>query len=85
MARHPRLFLPEARYHVYCRVDEIADCERHPDATTFDGLNLAEVRAELKMNELVRRFESATGRSVSDLTCYEEESSWQRSQWGDTG
>ena len=137
MPRHPRLFLPGATYHVYCRVahgefvfdddfeamefieilrkvrdlrgfgandvrapaddylhwlrsvaearwanagvselpwwiqanhvDEIADADRHPDATTFDGLGLAEERAELGLGEFAARFEAASGNALGDL------------------
>jgi hypothetical protein len=48
-------------------VDEIADADRHPDATTFDGLWLAEERAEIELGEFAARFEAASGHSLDDL------------------
>jgi len=49
-------------------VDEIADLDHHPQATTFDGRQLAEERRELELTEFVARFESASGHTLSDLS-----------------
>jgi len=49
-------------------VDEIAEAERHPNATTFDGRQLAENRSELDLCEFAPRFELASGYSVEDLS-----------------
>ncbi len=48
-------------------VDEIADADRHPGATTFDGLRLAEERAKLEFAEFARRFEVVAGHAIDDL------------------
>jgi REP element-mobilizing transposase RayT len=48
-------------------VDEIADADLHPDATTFDGLWLAEERAKLDLGEFATRFEAASGNALDDL------------------
>jgi len=48
-------------------VDEIADANRHPGATTFDGQSLAEDRRELDLGEFVLRFESCSGHHLADL------------------
>ncbi len=47
--------------------DEIADADRHPGATTFDGLRLGEERAELELGEFARRFEAVSGHALDDL------------------
>jgi REP element-mobilizing transposase RayT len=48
-------------------VDEIADVDCHPEATTFDGKILAENRAELGLSEFADRFESISGHTIADL------------------
>jgi hypothetical protein len=47
--------------------EEIADAHRHPSATTFDGRRLAEERAELEFDELVRRAVSSGGFCLAEL------------------
>lgn len=49
-------------------VEEIADSKRHSDARTFDGLELAEERKELDLNEFLRRFLDASGDSLDELS-----------------
>ena len=49
-------------------VDEIADLDQHPEATTFDGRHLAEERRQLELSEFAALFESASGHSLSDLS-----------------
>ena len=56
-------------------VDEIADVECHPEATTYDGKTLAEDRAELELSEFANRFESFSGHTIVDLA------SRSRSTW----
>ena len=116
MPRRPRLFIPGAIYHVYCRVargelvfdepataspaenhlhrvrgvararwatepitelprwaestdeDEIADPHRHPNARMFNGLELAEERLELTLDELVDRLQDLELVSVGRLS-----------------
>jgi REP element-mobilizing transposase RayT len=48
--------------------DEIADAGLHPDATTFDGLSLAEDRRELPPREYAHCFESVSGYSLIELS-----------------
>ena len=48
-------------------VDEIADSDRHPEATTFDGLRLAEERVELDLGDFALRFELVSGYSIDDF------------------
>ena len=48
-------------------VDEIADIDRHPGATTFDGESLTEDRAELELDEFALRFEAVSGHALDDL------------------
>ena len=48
-------------------VDEIADVDCHPEATTFDGKSLAGNRAELELSEFAYRFESFSGHTIVDL------------------
>jgi len=48
-------------------VDEIANTNRHPEATTFDRQRHAEERAELALPDFVIRFESASGYRLDDL------------------
>jgi hypothetical protein len=48
-------------------VDEIADVDRHSNATTFDGRSLAEERAELELSEFALRFETVSGHALDDL------------------
>jgi REP element-mobilizing transposase RayT len=47
---------------------EIVDPELHPDATTFDGLSLAENRQELPPKEFANRFEAVSGFSLNELS-----------------
>jgi REP element-mobilizing transposase RayT len=49
------------------RIDEIADVDRHANATTFDGQALAEDRAGLELNDFALGFEAASGHTLSDL------------------
>ncbi len=49
-------------------VDEIADADRHPSATTFDGCELAEERAELELSEFALRFQSISGHVLAELS-----------------
>jgi hypothetical protein len=48
--------------------DDIAEPGRHPHATTFEGLPLAEKRAELELSEFANRLASSSGYSISDLS-----------------
>lgn len=48
-------------------IGEIAESERHPNATTFDGRRLAEERAELDLCEFAHRFENASDYSFENL------------------
>jgi REP element-mobilizing transposase RayT len=48
--------------------EEIASLDRHPNATTFDGRSLREDRAELELEEFVRRLAPASGNSLEDLS-----------------
>ena len=48
-------------------VDEIADVDCHPEATTFDGKLLVEHRAELELSEFAYRFESFSGHTIDGL------------------
>ncbi len=48
--------------------EEIADAVRHPQATTFEGRKLAEERAELDLDELVRRIESQGDFCIAELS-----------------
>jgi hypothetical protein len=48
--------------------DEIADAHRHPEARSFDGRGLAEVRMKLEFGEFVARMESVSGLSLEDLS-----------------
>jgi len=48
--------------------EEIADADRHPSATTFDGRRLAEERAELELDEIVRRMVSSGGFCLAELS-----------------
>jgi hypothetical protein len=50
------------------RVDDIADLDRHPEATTFDGRRLAEERRELELSDFVVLFESASGHTLGELS-----------------
>jgi REP element-mobilizing transposase RayT len=48
-------------------VDEIAARDQHPEAQTFDGLRLAEERAELNLSEFADRFQRASGYGLDEL------------------
>jgi REP element-mobilizing transposase RayT len=48
-------------------LEEIADPERHPDATTFDGTDLAENRVEIDLDDFASRYEQASGLSIPAL------------------
>lgn len=79
MPRHPRLFLPGATYHVYCRVargefvfDDTNEAtefvEVLREVRDLDGWRvLAEERSELSLPDFVVRFESASGHQLDDL------------------
>ena len=47
--------------------DEIACPERHPEARTFDGLELEEHRPRLDLDELCRRYEQVSGLTLAAL------------------
>jgi REP element-mobilizing transposase RayT len=51
-------------------VDEIADADRHPDATTFDGQRLAEERAVFDIDEFANRFQMASEYAIEDLASH---------------
>ena len=62
--------MPRTHLHWWTQahhVDEIADADRHPGATTFNGLRLGEERAELELGEFARRFEAVSGHALDDL------------------
>ena len=48
--------------------DEVAEADRHPLATTFDGRRLAEERIALELGEFVIRMKSASGCSIAVLS-----------------
>jgi REP element-mobilizing transposase RayT len=48
--------------------DEIADPVFHPDATTFDGMTLADNRAKIELQDFAVRFEEVAGKTVPDLS-----------------
>ena len=48
--------------------DEIADSGRHPAATNYDGLRLAEERAELDLSEFALQMEPVSGCSFTELS-----------------
>jgi REP element-mobilizing transposase RayT len=48
-------------------LDEIADAQRHPSATAFDGKSLTENRVEIDLEEFALRFERAGGLKVGEL------------------
>jgi REP element-mobilizing transposase RayT len=49
-------------------VDEIAEIDRHPLATTFDGQRLTEERAQLTVSDFAVRMETASECSISELS-----------------
>jgi len=51
-------------------VDEIADADRRPDATTFDGQRLAEERAVIDIDEFADRFQTASEYAIEDLASH---------------
>ena len=48
-------------------VDEIASGDESPQAQTFDGHQVAEERAELRLSEFADRYESTSGYSLDEL------------------
>ena len=69
----------EVRWHEACitdlpwwapasHVDEIAQPDRQPKATTYDGYPLAEQRARLEIDEFILRFERVSGYHLSELS-----------------